>query len=116
MNVREGLEEIRQRLVDNGAEAGSIQTVDAILKRASLPAAASASANSLLQLTRMLMRTPMADGNAKIYNDFVKIEADLESKADLFRAAKAEEDAKPIPKSHKFYKDLKESPATKKNG
>ena len=59
------------------------------------------------------MRTPMADGNAKIYNDFVKIESDLEVKADQFRAAKAEEDSKPVPKSHKFYKDQKE--ATTKN-
>jgi hypothetical protein len=112
VNVQEGLEEIRRRLVDNGADPGSIQTVDAILKRASLPAAASASANSLLQLTRMLMRTPMADANPRIYNDFVKIEADLEVRAEQFRAAKAEEESKPIPKSHKFYKEQKE--ATKK--
>ena len=108
MNVQEGLQEIRQRLVDNGAQAGSIQTVDAILKRASLPAASSASANSLLQLVRMLMRTPMANENPRIYNDFVKIEADLEDRAEQFRAIKAEEDAKPLPKSHKFYKEQKQ--------
>jgi hypothetical protein len=109
VNVQEGLEEIRRRLVENGAEQGSIQTVDAILKRAALPAAASASANSLLQLTRMLMRTPNANSNPKIYNDFVKIEADLEMRAEQFRAAKAEEEAKPLPKSHKFYKEQKEA-------
>ena len=114
VNVQEGLEEIRRRLVDNGAQEGSIKTVDAILKRASLPAASAASANSLLQLTRMLMRTPMADANPKIYNDFVKIEADLEVRADRFRAEKADEEAKPVPKLHKFYKEQKE--ATKKNG
>lgn len=114
MNVQEGLQEIRERLVENGANPGSIQTVDAILKRAALPAAASASANSLLQLTRMLMRTPLANENPLIYNDFVKIEADLESRAEQFRAKKAEEDAKPLPKSHKFYKEQKE--AAKKKG
>jgi hypothetical protein len=90
MNVQEGLQEIRRRLVENEANPGSIQTVDAILKRAALPAAASAKANSLLQLTRMLMRTPLANANPVVYNDFVKIEAGLESQAELVRAHRAE--------------------------
>jgi hypothetical protein len=117
MNVQEGLQEIRQRLVENGANPGSLQTVDAILKRASLPAASSATANSLLQLTRMLMRTPMANENPLIYNDFVKIEAGLEERAEQVRAHRLEKDAeeaKPLPKSRKFYREQKE--AEKKKG
>lgn len=109
MNVQEGLREIRGRLVDNGAHPKSVQVVDAVLQRASLPAAASASAQSLLQLTRMLMRSPVANADPLVYNDFVRIESDLESRADEFRALRDAEDARPIPKSKKFYKDQKKS-------
>jgi len=117
MNVQEGLQEIRNRLLDNDADPKSIQAVDAILKRAALPAAASAKANSLLQLTRMLMRTPISNSNPVVYNDFVKIEAGLEAQAEVVRAHRAEleaEESKPLPKSRKFYKEQKE--AAKKKG
>ena len=58
MNVLEGLQTVRRRLEDNGANQGSLDVVDAIMKRAALPAARSADAQSLIQLVRMLMRTP----------------------------------------------------------
>lgn len=109
MNVQEGLREIRGRLVENQANPKSVQVVDAVLQRASLPAAASASAQSLLQLTRMLMRSPVANADPLVYNDFVRIESDLESRADEFRAVREAEDARPVPKSRKFYKEQKKS-------
>lgn len=108
MNVKEGLEEIRQRLVDRGARPETLKAVDAILQRAALPAAQPASANSLLQLTRMLMRTPMANSNTGIYDDLVGLEAELEGHAQQAWQRTAEDEAKPLPKSRKYYRQLKE--------
>jgi len=108
VNVVEGLQQIRQRLVGNDAEPATIEAVDQILKRASLPAAAPAAAQSLTQLVRMLMRTPMAASNVRIYNDLVRLEEELETATAVFRERQAVEDAKPIPKTKKYYKELKE--------
>lgn len=111
MNVQEGLGEIRRRLVENGAQPESLQVVDLILQRASLPAASGASATSMLQLVRMLQRNPVSNSKPAVYNDFVKIESDLETQAEAFRAIKAEEEGRPIPKTKKFYKDQKKKDA-----
>lgn len=108
VNVKEGLQEIRTRLIDNGASQKSIDAVDLVLKRASLPQAQSATATSMLQLVRMLMRSPAANADAEVYDDFVQLEAVLEDHATVARAAREAEDAKPLPKSRKYYKDLKE--------
>lgn len=108
MNVKEGLEEIRQRLDDRGARRETLKAVDAILQRAALPAAQPASANSLLQLTRMLMRTPMANSNTGVYDDLVGLEAELEGHAEQVRQRVAEDEGKPMPKSRKYYRQLKE--------
>ncbi len=108
MNVTEGLDEIQGRLIRNGADKKSLQLVDTIKQRASLPAAQSASAGSLLQLVRMLVRSPVANADPVVYNDFVKLEEELEIRSDEFRARREEEDAKPIPKLKKFYKDQKQ--------
>ncbi len=108
MNVKEGLLEIRARLIENGAAPASIQTVDTVLKRASLPAAQSASATSMLQLVRMLLRSPAANADPEVYDDFIQLEAVLEDRATVARAEREAEDAKPLPKTRKYYKDLKE--------
>jgi hypothetical protein len=107
MNVKEGLGEIRRRLVENDAQPETVKMVDAILQRAALPAASNASANSLLQLVRMLMRNPVSNAKPAVYNDLVRVEADLESQATEFRALREEEDSKPLPKTKKYYKDMK---------
>ncbi len=107
MNVTQGLQEIRGRLIENGANPKSIKLVDAIMERAALPAAQQAAAGSLLQLVRMLMRTPVSNADPLVYNDFVKLEEQLERRSEELRAIREEEDAKPIPKTKKFYKDQK---------
>lgn len=104
MNVQEGLETIRSRLVEGDANKATLQLVDAILKRASLPAASSATAGSLLQLVRMLMRSPQASANPLVYNDLVKVESELEQHANAHREQVEAEEAKPIPKLKKYYK------------
>jgi hypothetical protein len=108
MNVLEGLQTVRRRLEDNGANPASLQLVDQIMQRAALPAARSADAQSLLQLVRMLMRTPVAASNVGVYNDFVRLEEEIETAATAFRERQALEDAKPVPKTKKYYKEIKE--------
>ena len=108
MNVLEGLQQIRQRLVANGAEEATLACVDQIMRRAALPAAAPASASSLTQLVRMLMRTPAAASNVRVYNDLVRLEEELDVASAAFRERQALEDAKPLPKTKKYYKQLKE--------
>ena len=108
MNVLEGLQTIKRRLEDNGANSASIDLVDQISKRAALPAAKSAESQSLLQLVRMLMRHPTAASNVRVYNDFVRLEEEIETAATAFRERQAAEDARPVPKTKKYYKEMKE--------
>jgi hypothetical protein len=108
MNVVEGLQAIRGRLVENEADPATIAAVDMFLKRAALPAAQNAAAASQLQLVRMLMRTPASNTNVQIYNDLVRLEEELQSAAAHAHAAREAEEAKPIPKTKKYYKELKE--------
>ncbi len=108
MNVRQGLEEIKRRLEDQGAQPATLQAVDLILRRAALPAAAAAPDTSLLKLTRMLMRTPAANTNTAVYNDLVRLEEELEGHAAAHRERAAAEEARPVPKSRKHYKELRE--------
>ena len=108
MNVRQGLEEIKRRLEDQGAQPATLQAVDLILRRAALPAAAAAPDTSLLKLTRMLMRTPAANTNTAVYNDLVRLEEELEGHATAHRERAAAEEARPVPKSRKHYKELRE--------
>ena len=110
MYVIEGLTEIRARLVENGAQKDTVKMVDMILQRASLPAASGASATSMLQLVRMLMRNSVSNSNPQVYIDLVKVESQLEARAEEFRALRDEEErmANPKdPKPKKFYKTQK---------
>jgi hypothetical protein len=108
MNVQDGLREIRERLVDQDADPATLKLVDAISKRAALPAAADAASASHLQIVRLLMRTPVASGNPRVYNDLTRVEQDLEERASEVRERIAAEDAKPIPKLKKHYKNKKQ--------
>jgi hypothetical protein len=108
VNVLEGLQTIRLRLTENGAAPETLALVDAIIKRAALPAAAPASAQSLLQLTRMLARTPVATNNMAVYNDLLRLEEELQSAGVAYHERVAAEEAKPVPKTKKHYKQIKE--------
>ncbi|HWV23435.1 MAG TPA: hypothetical protein VNZ58_04525 [Thermomicrobiales bacterium] len=107
MKVNEGLQDIRERLVENGASPDTVNLVDTIMKRASLPAASGASATSLLQLVRMLMRSPAAHSSPRVYDDLVRLEASLQEKAEEIRTIREEEENRPMPKTKKYYKELK---------
>jgi hypothetical protein len=108
VKVLEGLQIIRQRLVENGATPETLSLVDTIMQRAALPAAAAASTQSLLQLVRMLARTPVASNNIAVYNDLLRLEEDLQSAAAQYHERMQAEESKPIPKTKKHYKQIKE--------
>lgn len=93
--------------MENDASPKSLKVVDVIMQRASLPAAKDANAGSLLQLVRMLMRSPASNADPKVYNDFVRLEEQLERRSEEVRAIREAEEARPIPKTKKFYKDQK---------
>jgi hypothetical protein len=107
MDVKEGLKDIRAMLVENRADRETVKMVDLIAQRASLPAAAGANADSVLQLVRMLMRNPVSAANVTVYNDLVKVESQLESQADEYRSLRAEEDRIANAKPKSYYKSLK---------
>lgn len=107
MNVKQGLMEIRSILVEKSADRETVKMVDLIAQRASLPAAAGANADSVLQLVRMLMRNPISAANVTVYNDLVKVESHLESQAEEFRSIRAEEDRIASAKPKSYYKALK---------
>lgn len=104
MNVQEGLQTIRAKLSEHEADKATLQLVDGILQRAALPAASAATAGSMLQLVRMLMRSPQASANPTVYNDLVKVESEYEQRAVDYREQVAAEEARPIPKLKKEYK------------
>ena len=108
VKVTEGLQIIRQRLVENGAAPETLTLVDTIMQRASLPAAAAASTQSLLQLVRMLARSPVASNNTAVYNDLMRLEEDLQTAAAQYHERMQAEESKPVPKTKKHYKQLKE--------
>jgi len=107
MNARDGLERIRERLEANGAMAETLDYVDTMIQRASDPQMANVQ-SSQAQLMRMLTRTPVATNNFNIYNDLVKLEEEVNEAAVKRAAAAAAEVDRPLPKSKKYYKQLKE--------
>lgn len=108
MDVKQGLMQIRELLVENRAHKDTVQMVDLIAQRASLPAAAGAHADSVMQLVRMLMRNPVSAANITVYNDLVKVESQLEARAEEYRDLRDQEEriANARPKS--YYKAQKE--------
>jgi thioesterase domain-containing protein len=108
MSLMHGLSQVRQRLWENDASTATLGLVDSIIKRASDPAASSAPSQSQLQLVRMLMRTPVANDNSTVYNDLVQLEEELETAAQSFQKERDAVDARPLPKSKKFYKDQRQ--------
>lgn len=109
MNLVDGLERIRTILTANNADPATFATVDLILDNAArLGANDNAKAQSLLQITKMLMRTPAANGNVRVYNDLARIEQQLTIRANELAKERAEVADKPIPKDKKFYKAQRE--------
>ncbi len=99
MRVTDGLSIIRERLMQNGAIPQTLSMVDTYIDRAE---GTDASAPSLLQLVRMLMRTQEAHRNSAVYNDLTLIEEQLTASAAAAQAEREREEARPMPKDKKF--------------
>lgn len=108
MNILNALERVQERLQENGARPETLKLVGTIQKTASTPGADRAQVRSVTDLVRRLMRTPVANQNVGVYDDLAVLEEQLESETAEFVERKAEEEAKPMPKSRKFYKQQKE--------
>lgn len=115
MNVRDGLLQIRERLVERDARTETIDLVDAMIKRASVPGADRAQA-SLTQIVSLLSRTPVANNNIRVYDELMELQDELESAAQQRAAEAAAEEAKPLPKSRKYYRQLREKEAKREKG
>lgn len=105
MRVTDGLTTIRERLAQNGAIPQTLSMVDTYIERAR---GTDASAPSLTQLVKMLMRTPEAHKNSAVYNDLTLIEEQLNTATAAAMAEREREDARPMPKDKKFYKAQRE--------
>ena len=112
MRVTDGLMTIRDRLAGNGAIPPTLTMVDAYINRAQ---GTDASAQSLTQLVKMLMRTPEAHKNSGVYNDLTLIEEQLTTATAAAMAEREREDARPVPKDKKFYKAQRERDEAIKN-
>jgi hypothetical protein len=111
MNVIDGLTMIKDRLSDQGADEKTLKYLDIFIERAKTPGAANAGNPSLIQLMTLLMRNKIAADNTTIYNDLARLEETLRNSASDAAARRAAEEARPVPKSKKYYKELKEKQA-----
>lgn len=107
MNARDGLLQIRERLVERDARTETINLVDAMIKRASAPGAERAQA-SLPQLVKMLARSQVANNNIKVYDELMELQDEVEAAASRKVAEREAEAAKPLPKKRKYYKQQKQ--------
>lgn len=107
MNVRDGLVQIRERLVERDARTETIDLVSAMIQRASAPGADKAQA-SLSQLMTLLARTPVANNNIRVYDELMELKDELDTEAGQRAAEVAAEEARPLPKSRKFYRQQRE--------
>jgi predicted RNA-binding Zn ribbon-like protein len=111
VNILNALERVRDRLQENGARPETLKLVGTIQKTASTPGADRAQVRSVTDLVRRLMRTPVANQNVGVYDDLAVLEEQLEAETAGYMERKSEEEARPMPKSRKYYKQLKEKEA-----
>lgn len=111
MNVIDGLTTIKDRLSEQGANEKTLRYLDIFIERAKTPGASNAGSPSLIQLMTLLMRNKIAADNTIIYNDLARLEESLKNSASDAAARRAAEESKPVPKTKKYYKDLKEKQA-----
>ncbi len=114
MNLLYGLERIEERLVENDARSETLKLVDAIRKTANRPGADQAQVRSLVELVRRLMRTPVANANVGVYDDLAVLEDQLVEASAAASAERESVESRPMPKSKKYYRALREKEDRKK--
>ncbi|HUG16053.1 MAG TPA: hypothetical protein VMM78_13665 [Thermomicrobiales bacterium] len=106
MNAKDGLARIRDRLIENNAQPETLKLLETMIDRASTPESERAQA-SQSQLLKLLVRSPMATNNFAVYNDLVRLEEEVHEVSARRAAEAAAEADRPIPKSKKYYRELK---------
>lgn len=115
MNLLYGLERIEERLVENKARPDTFKLVDTIRKTANRPGADQAQVRSLVELVRRLMRTPVAYANVGVYDDLAVLEEQLVEASAQASAEREAVDNRPLPKSKKYYRALREKEEKKRS-
>ena len=115
MNLLYGLERIEERLVENNARPDTFKLVDTIRKTANRPGAEQAQVRSLLELVRRLMRTPVSNANVGVYDDLAVLEEQLEAASAQASAEREAVDNRPMPKSKKYYRSLRDKEEKQKS-
>lgn len=105
MYLTDALDRIRRRLKENGARPETLRLLDTIGMQ---PNVDQAKVGSELELVRRLMRTPVANNNIGVYDDLAVLEEKMAQASAEASARRAAEENKPMPKSKKYYKQLKE--------
>ena len=108
MNIVDALDRLKDRLDENGARPETFKLVDTIRRTASQPGADQAQVRSVLELVRRLIRTPVAHANTGVYDDLTTVEGQLEQASVEAAARREAEASRPMPKSKKYYKELKQ--------
>jgi predicted RNA-binding Zn ribbon-like protein len=108
MNLLSALDRVQERLIENDARPETLQLVASIRKTALHPGAGGAQVRSLTDLVRRLMRTPISNENVGVYDDLAVLEEQLTEASAEFAAQRAAEEARPIPKTKKYYRQLRE--------
>ncbi|HET9015819.1 MAG TPA: hypothetical protein VFN57_09490 [Thermomicrobiaceae bacterium] len=108
MNLVDALDRVRDRLEENGARPETFKLVETIRRTAAQPGADQAQVRSQLELIRRLMRTPVAHANVGVYDDLATLERQFEEASIEAAARREAEESKPLPKSKKYYKELKQ--------
>ena len=105
MYLSDALVRIRERLESNGARSETLRLLDTIGRQ---PGADRAQVGSQLDLVRRLMRTPVANSNVGVYDDLAVVEEQMAAASAEASARRAAEESRPMPKSKKYYKSLRE--------
>ncbi|HEX3724466.1 MAG TPA: hypothetical protein VHV31_16880 [Nitrolancea sp.] len=108
MNLMYGLDRIEERLVENHARKETLSLVDTIRRTASRPGGDQAQVRSLVELVRRLMRTPVANANVGVYDDLAVLEEQLVEASAKASAERDSVESRPLPKSKKYYRELRE--------
>jgi hypothetical protein len=108
MNLLSALDRVQERLIDNDARPETLKLVESIRKTALHPQAGGAQVRSLTDLVRRLMRTPVSNENVGVYDDLAVLEEQLVGETAEFAAQRAAEENRPMPKTKKYYRQLKE--------
>ena len=103
MNVAENMVRIQQRMIERRAKPQTVAMLDRYITLAERMGGNEHV--SQLKVLQRLMRAPEAASDTAIYNDLVGLEEELQVARDEREREREALDARPIPKTKKYYKE-----------